>query len=114
MPELHSSRAQEPSDSNHIVSKKRHIFSPKPQLQAMALNMGNSNNSESDDSALSNRNLSSRILDKEECEVNYKLINERMRNKVRKIKMNKYMLFTFNPSKLRLKSPVARQQKCLI
>ena len=69
---------------------------------------------ESDLLELNSQNLSTRVLDKEECQANYKLVNETVRSKMRTTLVNKHMLFTFNPLKLRLKSPIARQLKCLI
>ena len=69
---------------------------------------------ESDLLELNSQNLSTRVLDKEGCQASYKLVNEAVRSKVRTTLVNKHMLFTFNPLKLRLKSPIARQIKCLI
>ena len=115
LPEVHSPRDQVPQINNRMMNKKKAICSPRLRLQELTLNKKHSSvKGESDESDFSNQNLSSRVLNKEECQVNYKLVNERMRNRIREIRFNKHMLFTFNPYKLRLKSPAARKESLLM
>ena len=115
LPEVHSPRAQDSQISHLMINRKKAICSPRLRLQEITINKKNSSDKgESDDSDFSHQNLSSRVLDKEECQVNYKLINERMRSRIRKTRVNKHMLFTFNPYKLRLKSPAARKESLLM
>ena len=115
LPEVHSPRDRHPSENKCIVNKSKRICSPRLRLQVIAWDKINLNDKiESDKFETFNQDLSARVLDKEEWQVNYKLINERMRRKVRKFEINKRMLFTFDTSKLRLKSPITRQPKFLI
>ena len=115
LPEVHSLRAKDFSNDNNIINKSKRICSPILRLQAITWDKINPNGKvDTDKPDISNQNLSSRVLDKEQWQANYKFINERMRRKIRKFEIKKHTLLTFNASKLRLKSPIARQPKCLI
>ena len=48
---------------------------------------------------------SPRILDKETIQINYSIINHKIRSKVLRERMNRFQLITFNPEKLRSTSP---------
>ena len=56
---------------------------------------------------------SSRRLDKEECESSYKLVNSKIRERVSKALASRHFLFTFDPSKWRIRSPIAQRQRLL-
>ena len=66
---------------------------------------------------LSDANLSSlsstRYLNKEECQSSYQQVNSKIKERVANALANRHMLFTFNPSKLRIRSPIAQRERLL-
>ena len=125
LPEVNSPRVKysEKSKCGIKFIQKRKICSPRLNLETLNLTsldpkkvkeaVKQNEFEESDNSEINHSNYSSRILNKEECEVNYRAINERMRNKILEARLNKFQLFTFNPLKLRLKSPETKRENLI-
>ena len=86
-------------------------FSPKFHLRSSVKDNIKTNKTYEKDNTNKNKwndfkwelnSISSRILDKEKWQINYKTINEKMRFKVSNARINRHLLFTFDPSKLKL------------
>ena len=114
------------SELNNSIQnvKRRSVYSPRPykreanktMIKSREFPLQSRKNDQSDNEVSDPKqlNFTSRVLDKEECQVNYKLINEKMKNKMMKTKFTKHTLFLFNPLKIRLRSPNSKRKNYLI
>ena len=102
VPEIRQQKAEILPKSSCIDNEKKWIWFSRPNFGGFERNDINLyefhkeknqiDNSESNFSDTNIMNLSSRVLDKDECQYNYSLINKRMRNKVKNIQLNRHML----------------------
>ena len=109
------------SDSCSDESFKQKVLSPRSYKAES--NLCNSNQALEVEQSLpsplwlSDANLSSlssnRYLNKEECRSCYQQVNLKIKERVAKALASRHMLFTFNPSKLRICSPIPQRQRLL-